>query len=303
MPDSLRSIHVVAGVIADARGRILLTRRTERSDLPGLWEFPGGKLEAGESPEQALARELREELGIDAQVGQCLIEVPQRYPDKRLRLEVRRVAAFSGKARGREGQPLVWVPPERLERYSMPPADKPVVALLRQPERYLRLPEPDGAAGWLETIEAALAQGAGLVALHSSERGVAWAGLVRRALARFGRRRVRWLLQDDADLAQALGIGVQLRGDALAALATRPLASGQAVAACCDGANALAQAQRLGVDFAVVTPGTGAVAPDWARFERLREDVSLPLYVAGCADVAEARRHGAQGVATGFSAG
>ena len=69
MPDSLRSIHVVAAVITDARGRILLARRTEGRDLAGLWEFPGGKREPGESPEAALVRELQEELGIDREGG------------------------------------------------------------------------------------------------------------------------------------------------------------------------------------------------------------------------------------------
>ena len=75
------------------RGRVLLARRTEGRDLAGLWEFPGGKREPGETPEAALARELREELGIEADIGAPLIRVPHRYPHKRLQLDVRRVAA------------------------------------------------------------------------------------------------------------------------------------------------------------------------------------------------------------------
>ncbi|HET7127399.1 MAG TPA: NUDIX domain-containing protein, partial [Lysobacter sp.] len=86
-------VHVVAGVIRDARGRILLARRTEGRDLSGLWEFPGGKVEPGETPEAALARELHEELGIDAVAGMAIIDVPQRYPHKRLRLDVREIAS------------------------------------------------------------------------------------------------------------------------------------------------------------------------------------------------------------------
>jgi 8-oxo-dGTP diphosphatase len=79
-----RIVHVVAGVINDARGRILLARRTEDRDLAGLWEFPGGKVDPGETPEQALVRELREELGIEARVGERLIAVPQQYPRRRI---------------------------------------------------------------------------------------------------------------------------------------------------------------------------------------------------------------------------
>src|SRR5688500_9383595 len=82
-----RVVEVVAGVIRDARGRILLARRTEGRDLAGLWEFPGGKREPEESTEAALVRELHEELGIEVEPGAPLINVPQAYPDKRLRLD------------------------------------------------------------------------------------------------------------------------------------------------------------------------------------------------------------------------
>lgn len=144
-PPARRSIEVVAGVIRDPMGRILLARRTEGRDLAGRWEFPGGKREPGESPEGALVRELREELGIEAEVGDHLITVPQQYPDKHLQLDVREIRAFSGSARGREGQALVWVPPHKLAAYDMPPADVPVVAALGQPDRYLVTPDPGTA--------------------------------------------------------------------------------------------------------------------------------------------------------------
>ena len=148
---------MVAAVITDARGRILLARRTDGRDLAGLWEFPGGKCEPGESPEQALVRELQEELGINVQVGAALINVPQRYPDKRLRLDVRRVTSWQGTPRGVEGQALAWVAPEKLVLYHMPPADQPVVAMLLQPDCYLVTPEPgDGDAAWLAGLSAAL---------------------------------------------------------------------------------------------------------------------------------------------------
>ncbi|WP_251282273.1 NUDIX domain-containing protein, partial [Enterobacter hormaechei] len=84
--------------------------------------------------EQALVRELREELGIEADVGEWLMDVPQRYPDKHLTLEVRHVRSWKGTPRGREGQAITWVAPDKLGRYSMPPADLPVVAALRQPD-------------------------------------------------------------------------------------------------------------------------------------------------------------------------
>src|SRR5690554_3989486 len=145
MPDH-PPVHVVAAAITDPRGRILLARRTAGRDLAGLWEFPGGKREPDETPEQALVRELDEELGIQVQVGSPLISVPQAYPDKRLRLDVRRVSAWKGIPKGHEGQALAWCPPHRLASYAMPPADIAVVAALTAPDRYLVTPAP-GRAG------------------------------------------------------------------------------------------------------------------------------------------------------------
>jgi len=307
MSNSLRSIHVVAGVIRDARGRILLTRRTESRDMPGLWEFPGGKREPGESSAEALVRELHEELGIEAEVGDWLMEVPQRYPDKRLRLEVRQVTGWKGQARGREGQALTWVAPDRLQRYSMPPADVPVVAALRQPDRYLVTPEPVDAEAWLQQLGQALDEGVRRVHLRARycETG-RWRALLDAVRERYGRRDVEWLLNRDVTLARELGFGVHLGSEQLPALAARPLPAAVPLAASCHDAEDLRHAQRLGCDFAVLGPvmptashpGEGTLG--WAGFERLREAVSLPLYaIGGLApeDIEVARRHGAQGVA------
>jgi len=307
MSDSLRSIHVVAGVIRDARGRILLTRRTESRDMPGLWEFPGGKREPGESSAEALVRELHEELGIEAEVGDWLMEVPQRYPDKRLRLEVRQVAQWKGQARGREGQALTWVAPDRLQRYSMPPADVPVVAALRQPDRYLVTPEPVDAEAWLQALGQALEDGVRRVHLRARhcEAG-RWRALLEAVRERFGRRDVEWLLNRDIALARELGFGVHLGSEQLSALSARPLPAEVPLAASCHHADDLRHAQRLACDFAVLGPvlptashpGEGALG--WSGFERLREGVSLPLYAIGGLTpehIALARRHGAQGIA------
>ncbi len=305
MTSPSRSIHVVAAVITDARGRILLNRRKGDSDMAGLWEFPGGKREPGESSEQALARELHEELGIDAEIGEWLMDVPQIYPDKRLRLEVRMVRQWKGNARGREGQAVTWVAPDKLSRYSMPPADLPVVAALRQPDRYLVTPEPrQGVEAWLAGIEAAVAAGVGRIQLRtplSAEREA----LARQVVERLGRH-TELLLNRDVALARALGVGVHLGGEQLLTLEARPLPLSQRVGASCHDLAQLQAAQRLGCDFAVLGPvqptatHPGATPLGWEGFEQLREQVSLPIYAIGgmgAEDMETARRHGAQGVA------
>src|SRR5690606_3740097 len=110
--------HVMAGVITDARGRVLLARRAPGRELAGLWEFPGGKVDPGETPDAALARELAEELGIEVEVGAPLIAVPHQAPSRLLRLDVRHIRAWRGKPKGCEGQALAWVQPEKLHRRS-----------------------------------------------------------------------------------------------------------------------------------------------------------------------------------------
>ena len=309
MPSSLRFIHVAAAVITDVRGRILLARRTDGRDLAGLWEFPGGKREPGESPEQALIRELQEELGITVQVGAPLINVPQQYPDKRLRLDVRQVTAWQGVARGVEGQALAWVAPEKLTRYPMPPADRPVVAALLQPDRYLVTPEPgDDDAAWLASLSAALAAGIRRVQLRARaiDSQPRWRNLTETAVALCRKAGAETLVNGDIDLAREMGIGVHLRSTQLADLSVRPLPENLTVAASCHDAEALQRAQALGCDFAVL----GSVLPTathpqasslgWEGFAKLRESVSLPIYAIGGlspADLHEARQHGAQGIA------
>ena len=302
----LRHIHVVAGVITDARGRYLLNRREGNRDLVGLWEFPGGKREPGESSEAALVRELREELGIEAEVGACLIQVPQNYPDKTLVLEVRRVSVANGsRPRGHEGQAITWVAAEKLSRYSMPPADLPVVAALLQPDRYLVTPAlGDDAGAWLDSLEQAVAGGISRVQLRLPAADPRREAVLRQAVARL-QGRCELLLNRDIALAAALGTGVHLGSEQLAELASRPALAGPVAASCHDAAQ-LQAAQALGCDFAVLGPvrptasHPGGAVLGWDGFAALRATCSLPLYALGGLDrddLAIARDHGAQGIA------
>ncbi|HEY0660881.1 MAG TPA: Nudix family hydrolase [Lysobacter sp.] len=301
-------VEVVAGVIRDARGRILLARRTEGRDLAGLWEFPGGKREPEESPEAALVRELYEELGIQVEPGAPLINVPQAYPHKRLRLDVHEVRAWHGHLRGLEGQALAWVPPHKLPSYAMPPADRPVVAALLQPDRYLVTPEPGtDDARWLAMLARALVGGACRVQLRAPALDpTRWHRLATAAVEHCRAAGVEVLLNGDVELALQLGVGVHLRAAQLAALRERPVPASVVLAASCHDVTELRAAQALDCDFAVVgairpTPThPGAPAIGWPGFAALRESVSLPIYAIGglaTEDIAEARRHGGQGIA------
>ncbi len=305
-------VEVVAGVIRDARGRILLTRRTAGRDLAGLWEFPGGKREPGESAEAALTRELHEELGIAVEPGEPLIRVPQQYPHKRLRLDVRHIASWRGSPHGHEGQALAWVPPHKLAGYAMPPADRPVIAALLQADRYLVTPEPgEDDAVWLASLQRALEGGIQRVQLraHAVARD-RWHGLAGHAVGLCRASGAEVLLNGDSELAEALLTGVHLRAVQLPDADSRQFhalrAAGQTLAASCHTLGDLRAADRLGCDFAVLGPVLATPShPDtagigWDRFAALREQVSLPIYAIGGlrpVDIDVARAHGAQGIA------
>ena len=132
--EGTRPIVLVAAVaLIDADGRVLLAQRPEGKPMAGLWEFPGGKVHEGETPETALIRELEEELGIDV-VASCLAPftfASHAYPEFHLLMPLYVCRKWSGLVTAREGQQLKWVRPARLGDYPMPPADKPLVAMLR----------------------------------------------------------------------------------------------------------------------------------------------------------------------------
>jgi len=126
-------VLVVACALVDADGRVLVARRPEGRSMAGLWEFPGGKLEPGETPEACLVRELREELGIDTEES-CLAPftfVSHAYESFHLLMPLYVCRIWRGLPRPREGQELRWLRPQDLERLAMPPADRPLVAMLR----------------------------------------------------------------------------------------------------------------------------------------------------------------------------
>lgn len=121
-------VHVAVGVIVNGERHILIALRPARSHQGGLWEFPGGKVEAGETVQTALQRELLEELGLTVDACRPLLEVCHDYGDKSVLLDVWWVEAFSGEPEGREGQPLRWVSAEALAGYDFPAANQPIVS-------------------------------------------------------------------------------------------------------------------------------------------------------------------------------
>ncbi|MGR9395136.1 8-oxo-dGTP diphosphatase MutT [Rhizobium leguminosarum] len=134
MSEAGRKILLVAAcALIDADGRILLAQRPEGKSLAGLWEFPGGKVEPGETPEETLVRELEEELGINTKIA-CLAPLTfasHSYETFHLLMPLYICRRYEGIPQGREGQALKWVRPQALRNYPMPPADEPLIPMLQ----------------------------------------------------------------------------------------------------------------------------------------------------------------------------
>ena len=306
-------MRVMAGVLCDAQGRVLLAQRPPGKHLAGYWEFPGGKLEPGEHPQRALARELHEELGIhvDPTGGTPLIRVPWRYGERDLLLDAWRFTRWQGSPLSLEGQALQWLLPSNVDLETLAPADRPILQALRLPSIYAITPAdamPDQADAWQQNLDAALKRGIRLIQLRLP----LWSATQVRALAarlqeRAVQREACLLLNGDIDGARSLGtgIGVHLKSSQLT-FAERPLPWTQTVGVSCHDALQLDHAVRLGADFATLSPVAmtashpGQASLGWSCFQDLAEATALPVYALGGVtpeQADEARNHSGQGVA------
>ncbi len=294
----------VAAAVIERAGEFLLAQRPEGKPYPGYWEFPGGKIEHGESPRAALVRELREELGIEVRVATPWITRIYAYTHATVRLHFFRVTAWEHEPQPLEDQAIRWQRVESPDVSPMLPANAPVLAALALPPvMVVSHAMPDSDAWLARLAERALGE---KMLVQIREKGVERMKvqhLLSRALARaepFGSLVV--VNSDCGTFPQCRGIHLTAR--ALMAAGERPDAA-LAGASCHDEAE-LEHASRLGLDYVVVGPvkptssHPGASPIGWDRFEALVRDRPMPAYAIGGlsrADLPEARRRGAHGVA------
>jgi len=299
-------VEVAAAVIQRGDGSFLLGQRPAGKVYAGWWEFPGGKVEAGEAPEHALARELHEELGIEVETAYPWLTRDYDYAHAAVRLRFFRVLKWSGTLRGRESQRFVWQAPDAISVDPLLPANAPILRALKLPTVYAITHAAElGRAELLRRLQQALARGLRLVQVR--EKGLDEKGLEDFAARVIGLARAhgaRVLVNGNLRLARELGAdGVHLTSAQLKEIRQRPEFS--LVGASCHDAEELARAQALGADFAVLGPVSptpthpGAPGLGWARFAELLEDCPLPVYALGGLkpdDLETAWRHGAHGI-------
>jgi len=300
-------VHVAVGVVVNEHDQVLISRRHQKSHLGGFWEFPGGKVEAEESVEDALRRELLEELGIEPERSFPLIKVRHHYADKFVLLDVWEINAFCGQPYGREGQDMRWQGINQLHPEWFPDANHAII-------RSLQLPREVGITPNLSSIEAlhdylVHFSGLGVRCLQLRQPHLpiedyrSWYCFARNICRNSG---IKLIFNHRQGIgADSVVDGLHLTSDQLVNADNRPRNQAGIMSAACHNLEQLRRAESLGVDLALLSP----VAPTakyegqdvlgWQEFEALAATVSLPVYALGGVrrvDLGRARAAGAFGI-------
>jgi len=310
--DPTKVVDVGAAVITRPDGSFLLAERPPGKVYAGYWEFPGGKIEAGESIRAGLVRELHEELGIDAETAYPWLTHVFTYPHATVRLHFFRVTRWLGEPHGREDQRINWMRPEQAPLEPMLPANTPIFRALRLPPVYaISNAQELGERRFLERLDAALAMGLRLVQVREPlMRPAQLARFAGAVLSRCRAHGAKTLLNRDGELAKMLGAdGVHLSSVQLIQIERRP--DFPLVGASCHNREELLQAANLGLDFCVLGPVLATQShPDaallgWAGFARVATDSPLSVYALGGlepGDLVTAWSYGGHGIAMQRSA-
>ncbi len=300
-------VEVAAAVLQKPDGTFLLAQRPKDKIWAGYWEFPGGKVEAGETARDALVRELREELGIEVETAYPWITRVFTYPHATVRLSFFRVTGWRGEMHPHEGQQFSWQHAADVPVTPVLPANAPVLRALQLPTLYaISNADETGVEAFLARLQTRLDAGLQLIQLREKN-------MTNSELHELGMRVVKMahdrgakvLLNGDVALAHELGAdGVHLTSTQLAGLAERPQL--EWCGASCHTAQELRCAEALGCDFAVLSPvlptqsHPGAAHLGWQGFAALAAGASIPVYALGglnSDDMPCAWQHGAHGIA------
>lgn len=300
-------VDVAAAVILQPTGEFLFARRPEGKAYAGYWEFPGGKVEPGERVEQALVREIREELGIDVVQAYPWVTHVFAYPHATVRLHFFRVTGWRGEPHPHEGQVFSWQRPEAPDVAPILPANGPILrALCLPPVMGISNVAELGIGDFLIRLEAALEAGLRLIQLREKRLSEAQFELVaRQAIDLAHRFGARILINGAAELAVRLGAdGAHFPAARLMELTARPQLAW--CGASCHSRGEMDHAARLGLDYVVLGPvlptlsHPGASTLGWERFAAWARNYPLPIYAIGGlrADaLPTAWEHGAHGIA------
>lgn len=306
-----RVVHVAVAVIV-RDGRVLIARRPEHVHQGGLLEFPGGKVEPGETVQQALVREIVEETGLRVPESglEPVIGIRHDYGDKQVFLDVWQTATATGEPFGREGQPIEWLAPEDLADADFPAANRPIIRALRLPNRLAITGDMEPVAEAVGHLQQRLAQGAPELLMLRAP-GLSTEGyqvLAQQVLPLASERGSRLILHGRPELLEVLpgAAGVHLSWAVAREFDERPVPEHFLLGVSCHDAGQLEQAQKLSADYVVLGPVLPTPShPDepgmgWQVFQQLVAGATVPVFALGgmTADQElQARQMGGQGIA------
>ena len=304
----MKTLQVAVGVIKNAHGQILISLRKPALHQGGLWEFPGGKLESGETANQALIRELNEELAITVLAPIPLITIKHRYPELTVQLHVFLVEQFTGEAKGNEGQTIKWVAADELTNYQFPAANQAIMMAAQLPSYYAILDDTDEVQS-LSNLVHLLNRGIKLIQLRLKNASAEeLSHFFKQAYPLCQKQGARLLINSSVNNTQTYALdGLHLTSKDLMSLSKRPsyLCSSAWLAASCHNLLELQHAQQIGVDFVVLAPVLKTKShPDtqplgWEQFTHLVTQTNLPAYALGGlaeSNLVDARLAGGQGI-------
>lgn len=308
---AVREIHVAVAVIV-RKGKVLIARRPDQVHQGGLLEFPGGKVEEGETVQQALVREIMEETGLRITPGSLepVIEVRHDYGDKRVFLDVWQTSSAEGEPEGCEGQEIRWLDVCELTDVDFPVANRPIIRALRLPRHYAITGTAENDDALLKQLrQSAERGGPELTLLRAPELSIeAYARLADRALEICQASDAMLMLHGSPSLIEHLpqARGVHLPWREARQLSTRPIADNYLLAVSCHNEEEIAHAVQLQADFITLGPvkpthsHPGVPGIGWRRFRALAAASTVPVFALGglsLTDIEKARRAGAQGIA------
>jgi 8-oxo-dGTP diphosphatase len=305
--EKIKIVEVAAAVLLREDGSFLLAQRPSDKVWAGYWEFPGGKIEPGETPHHALLRELHEELGIAVETAYPWVTRVFAYPHATVRLNFFRVTAWNGDMHPHEGQQFSWQHLPEITVSPVLPANDPILRALSLPTLYaISNVRELGEEEFMLRLDAALKKGLRLVQLREKNLARdALRDLALKMLPLLRQHNARLLINTDIELAKKIGAdGVQLTAVQLAELRERPDVDW--CAASCHNAEELRRAEELGCDFALLSPvlptrsHPGAPHLGWEDFAAIAAGSSIPIFALGGlahADMQTAWQYGAHGIA------